>query len=400
MSTTPRRPRFAPGAAGTPKTLTATELTESERALQQEVRSWLDERLPEGSYPVGLGMVGAVDPEFSRDLGAKGWLGMNLPEEYGGGGRTAVERLVVVEELLARGAPVGYHWIADRQSGPSIALHGTEEQKRELLPRIARGEVCFAIGMSEPESGSDLASIRSKAEPAERDGVAGWVINGSKIWTSGAHIADYILGLFRTGDDKHAGLTQFIIERAVSEGHGLTIEPITFIDGEPHFCVVTFDDLWVPDTRRLGEVGWGWAQNQAELVLERGGVDRWMSAMPVLERWVQRELDASSTRLQDDLAGITARCWAFHGMSLAVARMVDAGELPKTEAALVKDMATRFEQECVEIVCRHLGRMPDPTSDDPFEALLATAVLDQPSWTIRGGTTEILHNLIAKELRR
>jgi len=372
--------------------LTATELTAEERALQDEVREWLDERLPEGSYPVGLGMVGAFDPEFSRDLGARGWLGMALPREYGGGGRTAVERLVVVEELLARGGPVGFHWVADRQTGPSINLHGTEEQKREFLPRIAAGEISFAIGMSEPDSGSDLASIKAKAEPVD----GGWVINGSKIWTSGAHLVDYILGLFRTGEDKHAGLTQFIIERPTD---GLTISPIQFIDGEEHFCLVTFEDVFVPDSRRLGEVGWGWMQNQAELVLERGGVDRWMSAMPVLERWVRRELDSSSTRLHDDLAGIVSRCWAFHGMSLSVARMVDAGELPKTEAALVKDMATRFEQECVEIVVRHLGRMPDPTSDDPFEALLADAVLAKPSWTLRGGTTEILHNLIAKELR-
>lgn len=372
--------------------LTATELTAEERSLQHEVREWLDERLPEGSYPLGLGMVGAFDPEFSRELGARGWLGMALPREYGGGGRTAVERLVVVEELLARGAPVGFHWVADRQTGPSINLHGTEEQKREFLPRIAAGEVSFAIGMSEPDSGSDLASIKAKAEPVD----GGWVINGSKIWTSGAHLVDYILGLFRTGEDKHAGLTQFIIERPTG---GLTISPIQFIDGEEHFCLVTFEDVFVPDSRRLGEVGWGWMQNQSELVLERGGVDRWMSAMPVLERWVRRELDSSSTRLQDDLAGIVSRCWAFHGMSLSVARMVDAGELPKTEAALVKDMATRFEQECVEIVVRHLGRMPDPTSDDPFEALLADAVLAKPSWTLRGGTTEILHNLIAKELR-
>jgi alkylation response protein AidB-like acyl-CoA dehydrogenase len=373
--------------------LMATELTEGERALQAEVRDWLDERLPAGSYPLGLGMVGAFDPRFSRDLGARGWLGMALPREYGGGGRTAVERLVVVEELLARGAPVGFHWVADRQSGPSINLHGTQEQKHEFLPRIARGEVSFAIGMSEPDSGSDLASIRAKAQPVD----GGWVINGSKAWTSGAHLVDYILGLFRTGDDAHGGLTQFIIDR---ESPGLTISPIPFIDGEDHFCLLTFEDVFVPDSRRLGEVGWGWMQNQGELVLERGGVDRWMSAMPVLERWVQRELDSSSTRLKDDLASITTRCWGFHGMSLAVARMVDAGELPQTEAALVKDMATRFEQECVEIVVRHLGRMPDPTSEDPFEALLATAVLDKPSWTIRGGTTEILHNLIAKELSR
>jgi 3-oxocholest-4-en-26-oyl-CoA dehydrogenase alpha subunit len=380
--------------------LAATELSAAERALQQEVRDWLDERLPAGSYPTGLGMVGAVDPEFSRDLGARGWLGMALPTEYGGRGRTAVERLVVVEELLARGAPVGYHWIADRQSGPSIALHGTEQQKREFLPRIAAGEVCFAIGMSEPDSGSDLASIKAKAEPVDPStgsGQAGWVINGSKIWTSGAHLADYILGLFRTGDDKHAGLTQFIVERPTP---GLTVSPITFIDGEDHFCLVTFDDVFVPDSRRLGEVGWGWMQNQGELVLERGGVDRWMSAMPVLERWARREQEAGTGQARADLAGIVSRCWAFHGMSLSVARMVDDGQLPMTEAALVKDMATRFEQECVEIVVAHLGRMPDLHSPDPDEALLARAVLDKPSWTIRGGTTEILHNLIAKELNR
>jgi len=371
--------------------LAATELTAAERELQHEVRSWLEERLPVGSYEVGLGMVGAFDRQFSRDLGAKGWLGMALPQEYGGGGRTAVERLVVVEELLTRGAPVGFHWIADRQSGPSIAMHGTEEQKREFLPRIAAGEVSFAIGMSEPDSGSDLASLKARADQVDD----GWVINGSKIWTSGAHLVDYILGLFRTGDEKHSGLTQFIIERP---SPGLTIQPITFIDGEEHFCLVTFEDVFVPDARRLGEVGWGWMQNQSELVLERSGVDRWMSAMPVLEQWVRREQSEHTGRMRADLAGITARCWAFHGMSLAVARMVDAGLHPMTEAALVKDMATRFEQECVEIVVAHLGRMPDLGSPDPFEALLARAVLDKPSWTVRGGTTEILHNIIAKEL--
>ncbi len=108
--------------------LQATELTRAERDLQYEVRSWLDERLPEGSYPLGLGMAGAIDPEFSRDLGAQGWLGMSLPVEHGGHGRTAVDRLVVVEALLARGAPVGSHWIGDRQAGPSIAPNAEEHQ--------------------------------------------------------------------------------------------------------------------------------------------------------------------------------------------------------------------------------------------------------------------------------
>jgi alkylation response protein AidB-like acyl-CoA dehydrogenase len=372
--------------------LEPTELDDAERALQHEVRDWLDERLPAGSYPLGLGMHGAWDPGFSRDLGAQGWLGMALPAEYGGG-RTAVERLVVVEELLARGAPVGFHWVADRQSGPSIAVHGTDAQKATYLPRIAAGEISFAIGMSEPDSGSDLASLRAKATPVD----GGWKLDGAKIWTSAADKADYILGLFRTSEDKRGGLTQFVVDRRTD---GITTQPIEFIDGEHDFCLVTFDGAFVPDDGRLGAVGSGWGQNKSELVLERGGVDRWMSAIPVLERWARREQQSATGRARADLAWITSHCWAFHGMSLAVARMVDDGQYPTTEAALVKDMATRFEQQSVELVAAHLGRMPDPTSADPDEALLAQALLVKPSWTIRGGTTEILHGIIARELNR
>jgi len=368
--------------------LEATELTEGEQALREEVRAFLAARLPAGSYLPGLGMAGDVDPQFSRDLGARGWLGMTLPKEYGGGGRSAVDRLVVVEELLAAGAPVGYHWVADRQSGPNIAAHGTVKQKEYFLPRIARGELCFAIGMSEPDAGSDLASVRTKAIPAD----GGWRINGRKIWTTAAYAATHILGLFRTSGDRYGGLTQFIVD---PKSEGLTISRIPFIDGTQEFCEVTFEDVFVPDSMRLGAVGAGWGQNTAELVLERSGVDRWMSLMPVLEHWAANV----SGRAQADLGSITARCWAFHGMSLAIARMVDGGLLPTIEAALAKEMAARFEQECVTIMVRHLGRPPRPGADDPYERLLATAVQVAPSWTIRGGTTEILRTVIAKGLR-
>jgi alkylation response protein AidB-like acyl-CoA dehydrogenase len=371
--------------------LDPTELTEDEQALREEVRAFLAARLPAGSYPLGLGMGGGVDPQFSLDLGAKGWLGMALPKEYGGGGRSAVDRLVVVEELLAVGAPVGYHWVADRQSGPNIAANGTAEQKRSFLPRIARGELCFAIGMSEPDSGSDLASVRAKATPAGR----GWVINGRKIWTTAAYVATHILGLFRTSGDRYGGLTQFIVDPA---SDGLTVSRIPFIDGTQEFCEVAFEDVFVPDSMRLGAVGAGWGQNTAELALERGGADRWMSLMPVLEHWAANISGRVPGWAQADLGSITARCWAFHGMSLAIARMVDEGLSPAIEAALAKEMATRFEQECIEIVTRHYGRAPQLTSPDPQESLLARAILTGPSWTIRGGTTEILRNIIAKGL--
>jgi alkylation response protein AidB-like acyl-CoA dehydrogenase len=340
---------------------------------------------------MSLGISSVVDPAFSRDLGAKGWLGMALPKEYGGGGRTAVERLVVSEELFAVGAPTGYHWIADRQYGPSIAKYGTEEQKQYFLPRISKGELSFAIGMSEPDSGSDLASVRTKAQRVDD----GWLINGTKIWTSGANEATHIIGLFRTSEERHTGLTQFIVDR---HADGLTVSPIPFIDGTRHFCEVSFVDVFVPDSRRLGKVGAGWEQNTADLILERAGVDRWMSMMPILENWVLSGQIHGDRLATTELGVIAARCWTFRGMSLAVARMVDKGNAPAVEAALIKEMSTRFEQDCVETVARHLGRAPDLASSDPNESLLARAILVAPSWSIRGGTSEILRTIIVKGL--
>jgi alkylation response protein AidB-like acyl-CoA dehydrogenase len=373
--------------------LDATELSASERELRREVREFLASRLPAGGYRPGLGMSGAIDPEFSRDLGARGWLGMALPREYGGGGRTAVERLVVVEELLAVGAPVGWHWFADRQSGPSIAAFGTEPQKRYFLPRIASGELSFAIGMSEPDSGSDLASLRTRAVPAD----GRWRVNGTKIWTSGAAEATHLAALFRTSDERHGGLTQFIVDTSLA---GIRVSRIPFIDGSGHFCEVSFQDVLISDDMRLGEVGAGWGQNTAELALERGGVERWMSLAPVLGHWAAGLSATAPSWELADLGSVAARCWAFHGLSLSIARMVDQGFSPTVEAALAKEMATRFDQECVEIVGRHYGRAPDLNSADEYESLLARAILVGPSWTIRGGTTEILRSIIARELSR
>ncbi|WP_456697652.1 acyl-CoA dehydrogenase family protein [Aeromicrobium sp. P5_D10] len=373
--------------------LTPTQLTRDERALRSDVRAFLDIRLAPGTYSPGLGMGADVDAEFSRDLGAQGWVGMALPREYGGGGRTAVERQIVVEELLTRGAPVGYHWVADRQSGLSILHNGTEQQRRGLLPGIARGELSFAIGMSEPDAGSDLASLRSKAVLHGDT----WHINGTKIWTSGATTATHILGLFRTSDERHGGLTQFIIPR---DTPGMTVSPIPFIDGTQHFCEVSFEDVQLDDSTRLGDVGSGWGQNTSELALERGGVDRWMSIMPILEAWAKSDSVRDSVPAQIDLGRILARLWTFRGMSLSIARLVDEGNYPVAEAALVKEMATRFEQESLALVRRHFGRTPSLTSEVQWEALLAQAILVGPSWTIRGGTTEILRSVIAKGLVR
>ncbi|WP_236792123.1 acyl-CoA dehydrogenase family protein [Amycolatopsis sp. GM8] len=365
-----------------------TDLSPAELRFKQEVADYLDERLPVGGYRRSLGIAALVDAKFSADLGARGLIGMYLPAEYGGSGKTAVDRLVVAEELLARGAPVGYHWIADRQMGPSILANGTDAQRGEFLPRIASGELSFSIGMSEPDAGSDLAALRTKAV---RDG-DDWVVSGSKIWTSGAATATHVLAAVRTGPGKRDGITQFIIDL---HRPGVRVAPIEFIDGTRDFCEVHFDDMRVPDDCRLGAVGQGWTQNTGELALERGGVDRWMSLMPLLDEWSGR-CDRSDRAAMEYLSAV---CWGLRGLSLSIARQVDSGHSPVVEAALVKELGTTFEQECLRFLSDAFGGTPKPDAADEYEALLAKALLIAPSWTIRGGTNEVLRTIVAKDIR-
>jgi alkylation response protein AidB-like acyl-CoA dehydrogenase len=375
----------------------ATELTGAERSLQQEVRSFLAEELPRGSFAPGLGMNGAKDPAFSARLGQRGWLGMALPKAYGGHDRSAVDRFLVTEELLRWGAPIGHHWVADRQSGPVIARFGTEDQKQRFLPAIARGELSFCIGMSEPDSGSDLASLVTRAR---RDG-DGWVVSGRKIWTTLADVHDWMILLCRTSPieetgDKRLGLSQLIVDL---RSPGLTASPIPFIDGTADFCEVVLDEVYVPDDLVLGEVGAGWAQNTSELAFERGGPDRWLSTYLVVEEYLRTVgLDAPPDGL-DLLGRATATYWVLHHLSLSVARSIDRGESPSLEAALVKEMGTRFEQDVLQAILALIDHEPGTGGGETlFERLLVTATLTAPSFTIRGGTSEILRSVAAKGL--
>jgi 3-oxocholest-4-en-26-oyl-CoA dehydrogenase alpha subunit len=259
-----------------------TELTDPELALQGKVREFLAAELPRGQFTPGLGMGAPRDQGFSRKLAERGWLGMALPREYGGRDGTAVERFVVVEELLRWGAPVGFHWVADRQTGPMIARFGTEQQKRRFLPPICQGELSFSIGMSEPEAGSDLASVRTRADRVD----GGFAITGTKIWTGGAHLNDWLVVLCRTSteSDRHAGLSQLIVDL---KSPGLTARPIQYMDGNAFFCEVTLDEVFVPDELVLGELGSGWAQNTSELAFERAGPERWLSTYLLVEQFVR-----------------------------------------------------------------------------------------------------------------
>jgi len=313
---------------------------------------------------------------------------MTIPTEYGGHGRTFVERLVVTEELLAAGAPVAAHWVADRQAAPSLLRFGSEEQKRFYLPRIAAGECFFAIGMSEPDSGSDLASVRTRARQVD----GGWRVTGTKVWTSGAHASEAFFVLARTSPldpaQRHHGLSQLIVDLG---SDGLQVRPIVSMTGEHHFNEVHLEDVFVPDARVLGDIGAGWHQVTSELAYERSGPERFLCAFPLYEVQVARAATAPEQSADLSVGRSFARLRGLHHMSMAVNAAVERGDKADTAAAVVKVLGTTFEGDLIEQV--HLSGGVDP--DDP---LLGAGLLQRPGFTLRGGTNEVLRGVIARGL--
>lgn len=374
--------------------LEPVDLPEKLTKLRRKVRRFLTDEIERGEFkPHCDQWLGGWNEDFSRRLGARGWIGMAFPVAYGGSAAGALARFVVTEELLAAGAPVAAHWIADRQSGPGLLRFGSEDQKRTYLPGIARGERFFAVGLSEPDTGSDLASVRTRGTRAE----GGWRLSGTKVWTSGAHHAHTMVVLARTApatSDRHAGLTQFIIELPNPDVH---IRPIRLLTGEHHFNEVVLDDVFVPDSDVLGDAGAGWAQVTSELAMERSGPERLLSTFPLLAVAVDH-LARGGHDHHDRLGALVARLWSLRHMSLAVAGRLEIGEAPAVEAATVKDLGTQFESLATETVRLLLPVHPDSRSEEPLAYMLAESILHSPGFTLRGGTNEILRGVIAKQL--
>lgn len=334
------------------------------------------------------------DADFSRKLGAAGLLGLTLPKQYGGGERGPFARFVVVEELLAAGAPVAAHWIADRQSAPLILNYGTEAQRQFYLPRICRGEALFCIGMSEPGSGSDLASVRTRAERTEH----GWRVNGQKIWTSNSLASDYMIALVRTSgtsEDRHTGLSQLIVDLKTP---GVTIRPIEDLAGDAHFSEVFFEDVELPFDALIGGEGQGWQQVTAELAFERSGPERIYSSVVLLDGWLEhlraagRDDDATAALV----GSMVARMAALRAMSIACTARLAAGESPVVEASLVKDLGTAFEQDLPLAIADDLASHPEEPVSDALRRTLEYITLVAPSFSLRGGTREILRGIIAR----
>jgi alkylation response protein AidB-like acyl-CoA dehydrogenase len=378
-------------------TLAPAPRSAAAEAVRAEVREFLAAELAAGSFQTHVDTwLSGVDPAFSKKLGDRGWLGMTWPKKYGGHERSAMERYAVTEELLAAGAPVAAHWIADRQSGPNLLTYGTEEQRQEILPRIAAGECFFVIGMSEPDSGSDLASIRTKAV---RNGAGNWVVNGAKVWTSNAHASHYGIVLVRTSPsdpaNRHAGMSQLLIDLSLP---GITINPIRILDGGHHFNEVVFEDVVVPGDMLLGEEGNGWHQVTAELAFERSGPERFLSTYPLVAEFARRVADSGDPAALATLGRLSARLLALRQMSLRIAAALDRGELPNIPAALVKDVGTTFEGDVIEEIRRVVDVTPSLDSPDPLSRALAEAQLHAPGYTLRGGTNEILRGIVARGL--
>ncbi|OLO39270.1 acyl-CoA dehydrogenase [Alkalihalophilus pseudofirmus] len=376
--------------------LPIVELPENIDKLRDEVRSFIGEERSKGTFePQCDSWLGGFSAEFSRKLGERGWIGMTWPKKYGGHERSSLERFVVTEELLAAGAPVAAHWIADRQSGTLLLRYGTEEQRNFYLPKIAKGESYFVIGLSEPNSGSDLASLSSMATKAD----GGWVLNGSKLWTSGAHHSHYMIALVRTAplnpENRHQGLSQFVIDLAAP---GVTVRPIRLMTGEHHFNEVIFEDVFIPDGSLVGKVGDGWKQGMAELAYERSGPERFLSTLPLLTELLNTIQLDPDRHTKIEVGKLVARLWTLRKMSLGVAGLLEKGVTPSLMAALVKDLGTQFEKQVAETARLLVSSNPSVTSSSAFERRLAEAILHSPGFTLRGGTTEILRGIIAKEV--
>lgn len=363
-----------------------------EAALREEVRAFVAAEVPSDKRTIDP--LFFVDADISRKIGERGWIGMTWPTAYGGHGRSALERYVVLEELLSAGVPMAGHLTADRQSGPLILRYGREEQRKAFLPRIAAGECSFCIGMSEPDAGSDLSNVVTRAVRVD----GGWRITGSKVWTSNAHIFDYMITLVRTGakgDNPREGLSQLIVDLAQP---GIEIRPIRNMAGSTHFNEVIFDNHFVPDDRVIGEPGGAWQQLMAELALERSGPERFLSTYRLLVAAIDRVGPQPTDGQAAAIGRLIAHGATIRGMSVAVNAALQAGGKVDLEAALVKDLGTNWEQDITTICHEQIDDEADPSSPDAYSRLLASGLLHAPSFSLRGGTREIVRGIIARGL--
>lgn len=377
--------------------------TEEQEKFRQEVRDFLEEELKKGSFePSCDAWIASFSPEFTRKVAQKGWIGLIWPKEYGGQGRTYMDRLILSEEMLRYGAPAACHWFADRQIGGAVLAFGTEEQKREILPRIMRGEAYVGLGMSEPEAGSDLASLKMRAT---EDGDE-YVIDGQKVWTSGAHYVNYIYLVARTDPEapKHKGISEFIVETNLP---GITIRPLIDITGGQHFSEVFFDGVRIPKECLIGEKNRGFYQILEQLDYERSGMERLMANYPLFEAIIQYTKETrrnglplcKDSLIRQKLAQLQVEFEIGRLLIYRVAVVMDGGRAPNLEASMAKVYGTAFEQHLANTAMEILGLYGQLVAGAdlvPVRGMAPYSYMMSQGYSLQAGTSEVLRNIIAQ----
>jgi len=385
-------------------TLPALDTDPAVGRFRDEVRQWLAENWlgeRQAAHDRKPFKERGWDAEFSRLLGKKGWIGLGWPKEAGGQARSPSEQLAFIEEMRYVEAPTGFHNVGETIVGPSLIKYGTPEQKAEYLPAFLRGERSFGLGYSEPEAGSDLASLRTRAV---RDG-SDWVINGQKLWSTGGDKAEHVWLATRTDPDakpKHAGISVFLVSL---RSKGITIRPSMAMYGKT-FSAVFYDDVRVPAGALVGEVNNGWRVITDALAAERVMIGNLVAHLRrVFDKVTEHVKTASpgGRRLKDDavirdrLGGLAAEIEVARQFVLRNARVVESGRAPLYEAAMSKVFAGELQERLSEAALDLLGSgalLSEDAATAPIgelEQVLRHSIMG----VIGGGTAEIQRNVIA-----
>ena len=359
-------------------------------ALAAEARAVAEDWAGRVPFPEDSWIAG-YDPALGTDMAARGWLGMTWPTEWGGGGRSPIERFIVFEQLISGGVPLASFWFADRQMGPTLLQFGNDEQRQRWLPGILDGTSMWCIGMSEPDNGSDVAGLRTKAV---RDG-DDWIVDGQKVWTSGAALGDWIYLIARTDPDAkpHAGLSEFIVDL---RSPGIEVRRIVDMTGNDHFCEVHLHDVRVPGSHLIGELNGSFRQLMRQMEHERGGIDRLVSNRILFEDLKRSGwIDTSDPVVRQELARIET---GYRIGRLLVLREI-LGQAPQSFSAATKTFCTEFEQRVANFAASMAGpraMLFDPIGD--LGSRVARAVAYAPAYTIMGGTSNILRNILGERV--